>query len=223
MTDKPVVDRSAQGEQDHRLMHREQGAHESHPSAAGLLLAITGEPQTTNAWSSGAAGEHNVGQSLDALADRGVIALHDRRIPGSSGNIDEIAIGPSGVFVIAVERYEGRAAKRDLFGSMFRNRHPGLLDGVCDRTKLVSKMAWQMAVVRNALEEMPGAHFVPGRAMLAFVGAQSSLFRSAFDIDGVWVGWPKDMAKVVSRPGPLDSEMIQRVAGILSYKLNTSR
>jgi hypothetical protein len=223
MIDKGVAGRSAQREHDGRVMRRQEKVRESHPRTGGLLLAVTSEPQTTKAWSTGATGEQIVGECLDALADRGVIALHDRNVPGSTGNIDEIAIGPSGVYVIDVKHYEGRAVKKDLPGSIFRSRLPRLLVGGRDRTKLVSKMAWQMDVVRSALDELPEARFVPGQAMLTFVGAQWGLFRSAFDIDGVWVGWPKEMAKVVSRPGALDSETVQRIAELLSYKLKPAR
>ena len=216
-----VWDRSPQRDPASPVTQREEVG-ESPPRIGGLLLAVTDGPQTTKAWSAGGPGERSVGECLDALANQGVIALHDSNIPGSSGHIDEIAVAPSGVFVIEVKRYEGRPVKKDFPGSIFRSRPPSFLFGGSDRAKLVSKMAWQMDVVRRALEEMPGAYLVPGRAMLTFVGAQWGLFRSAFDVDGIWVGWPKEMAKVVSRPGPLGNEMIQRIAELLSCKLKAS-
>ncbi len=52
--------------------------------------------------------------------------------------------------------------------------------------------------------------------MLAFVGAEWDLFNSAFEIGGVWVGRPKKMAKVVSRPGPLDRQTVRKIADRLS-------
>jgi hypothetical protein len=45
---------------------------------------------------------------LDPLAERGFVILHDRRIPGSKANIDHIAVGPSGVFVIETKNIAGR-------------------------------------------------------------------------------------------------------------------
>ena len=161
--DRGVAGRSVQHEHDRRVMPRHDRVLESHPYTGGVLVAITGEPQT-RAWSTGTAGERIVGECLDGLADRGVIALHDRNIPGSRGNIDEIAIGPSGVYVIDVKHYEGGVVTRDLPGSIFRSRTPRLIIGGRDRTKLVSKMAWQMDVVRSALEELPGRAFCAGKS-----------------------------------------------------------
>ena len=48
----------------------------------GALLTVFGDPQHTRAWGNGAVGERAVARRLDALADRGVITLHDRRVPG---------------------------------------------------------------------------------------------------------------------------------------------
>jgi hypothetical protein len=35
-------------------------------------------------------------------------ALHDRRVPATSGDIDHLVIGPAGVFVMDATRYEGQ-------------------------------------------------------------------------------------------------------------------
>lgn len=56
---------------------------------------VSDEPQSTKAWSRGAAGEEALGGRLnDDLGERGVV-LHDRKIPGSKANIDHIVIGPT--------------------------------------------------------------------------------------------------------------------------------
>lgn len=49
----------------------------------------------------------------------GVIALHDRRVPGTKGNIDHLAVGPGGVYIVDAKRYEGKVERRDV-GSFFR-------------------------------------------------------------------------------------------------------
>jgi hypothetical protein len=62
-----------------------------------LSAAVFGEPQSTRAWAVGAVGEERVASRLQAAADRGVLALHDRPIPGRRANIDHLAVGPAGV------------------------------------------------------------------------------------------------------------------------------
>jgi len=61
-----------------------------YPLLGGLILRLAEERQTTRSYETGAIGERIVGRHLDAVASRGVIALHDRRIPRSSANIDHI-------------------------------------------------------------------------------------------------------------------------------------
>ena len=56
-------------------------------------------PRHIRAWRVGAVGEDKTTAALERLGDSWVV-LHDRRIPGSRANIDHIAIGPPGVFVI---------------------------------------------------------------------------------------------------------------------------
>jgi Holliday junction resolvase-like predicted endonuclease len=73
-------------------------------SAGGLYLIMRSAPDVVS-WREGAAGERLVGAELEALAD--FVILHDRRLVGRGGNIDHIAIGPTGVFVIEVKRWRG--------------------------------------------------------------------------------------------------------------------
>lgn len=58
-------------------------------------------------WERGAAGEELTAQLLAPLADVGWVVLHDRRVPGSSANIDHLAIGPGRVFVIDTKAWRG--------------------------------------------------------------------------------------------------------------------
>jgi len=62
-----------------------------HPRIGGFLLAVTEEPQVVKNWDKGAVGEEKLAAGLDGLADAGVIAIHDRRRPGTTANIDRIA------------------------------------------------------------------------------------------------------------------------------------
>ena len=89
--------------------------------AAGLLIAavlgleLWGTSSHITAYGIGAEGERLTGRVLDKLD--GYVVLHDRKIPGSKANIDHIAIGPGGVFVIETKNYKGEVTIQgdDLF------------------------------------------------------------------------------------------------------------
>jgi hypothetical protein len=58
-------------------------------------------------WQRGAAGEQQTARLLDRLGRDGYVVLHDLAVPGSPANIDHLAIGPSGVFVIDSKQWTG--------------------------------------------------------------------------------------------------------------------
>ncbi|MCD9623943.1 nuclease-related domain-containing protein [Rhabdothermincola salaria] len=166
---------------------------------------MTKDPTATRTYGKGASGERLVGSRLDAVADQGVVALHDRRKPRSRGNIDHIAVTPTGVYVIDTKRYSGRLERRDV-GGWFR-RDIRLYIGGRDRTPLAAAVADQAAAVRCAL----GTEFdgLPVRPALCFVDIDASLLLKPFELDGVLVTWPRALQKTVSRTGPIAAETIE--------------
>ena len=74
----------------------------------GFALALDRLPADAQAWRRGAQGERSTASYLTDLELAGFVVLHDRRMPGSRGNIDSIAIGPSGVWIIETKRLSGR-------------------------------------------------------------------------------------------------------------------
>lgn len=58
-------------------------------------------------WLKGALGEQQTALLLEPLRHEGFVILHDRRQPESSGNIDHIVVGPSGIFVIETKNWQG--------------------------------------------------------------------------------------------------------------------
>lgn len=74
-------------------------------SVIGGWLAL---PQGTVAWRRGADGERRTATYLKPLEQVGFIVLHDRRVPGSRANIDHVAIGPTGVWVVETKSWRGR-------------------------------------------------------------------------------------------------------------------
>jgi hypothetical protein len=161
------------------------------PGIGGLILRLQDEPQSTRAWAQGAAGEEKLAQRLNGLRDQGVQLLHDRRIAGSRANIDHIAIGSAGVFVIDAKRYQGRPQLR---GGVLRPRTEALFVGRRDCTRLVGGVIKQVNLVRSALANA-GHHEVEPRGVLCFVDADWPLFGGDFAINRVDVLWPKKAAE----------------------------
>ncbi|MGE4163981.1 MAG: nuclease-related domain-containing protein [Vicinamibacterales bacterium] len=179
-----------------------------HPLAGRLVNALTPKPQfgaesqATRAWKTGAAGEEEVALALELCAD--VIPLHDRRIPGSAGNIDHLAVTGSGVWVIDAKRYAGKVERRDVGG--FLRTDERLYVGGRDRTKLVAGVVKQCELVRASLHQaaaQPGVGTgVDVRGVLCFVGADWPGWRlKPPRIGGVVCAWPEALASLL-RPPP---------------------
>lgn len=183
-----------------------------------IAKALSDDPQTTRAWKEGAVGEERVAQILqERLGDQAVL-LHDRKVPGTRGNIDHIAIGPSGVWFIDAKRYKGKVEKRDKGGWFSSDLR--LYVGGRDKTSLVEKMGWQHDAVSTAL----GENDVPVHRTLTFVGADWPLFfRKPLQFDEVWVSWPAKLADLIAEPGPLDPDDVERIARHLAEALPANR
>ncbi|WP_273653571.1 nuclease-related domain-containing protein [Cellulomonas fimi] len=199
---------SAAREFERRAAKREERIRAEHPRLGGLILALSDDPQSTRAWSSGARGERVVARSLDTCANERVRVLHDRRIPRTRANIDHIAVAPTGVYVIDAKRYKGRPDLR-VQGGLLRPRTATLTVGGRDCTKLLTGVQKQVELVRAALA--PTHPDVRVRGQLCFVDADWPLFGGAFALDDVDVLWPKKAAQILNRDGPLTDDQIDLV------------
>jgi hypothetical protein len=207
---------SAQREFERRRDKRAQRIREKHPRLGGLILILSEEPQSTTAWEKGAKGEREVGEKLEKLVASGLEILHDRRIPGTRANIDHLAVSTAGVFVIDPKRYRGKVEKRDVGG--FFKKDERLFVANRDRSKLVDGAIWQLATVRNVIgEAIPG--LIPEvKALLCFVDAEWALFQRPLQFGEITVLWPKELIKVLERPGVLSREQVKELAGFLAQK-----
>ena len=147
--------------------------------------------RSVRAWEQGALGEQRVGALLDSLRAHGVAPLHDRRIPGSQANIDHVVVAPSGVWIVDSKNYRGRIQRRG------RRSDLRLYVKGHDRTHLVSGMEQQYAAVRAAMS----AGDVPVHRVLCFTGGEWPFFAKPFDLDGVWITWPKALIDTIKRAG----------------------
>jgi hypothetical protein len=91
-------------------------------AAAGWGLRFRPSPDAC-AWRRGAAGERRTARLLGPLERQGWAVLHDLAVPGSRANLDHLAIGPGGVFVIDSKQYRGRL-QLDPSGRLWHGRYP---------------------------------------------------------------------------------------------------
>jgi hypothetical protein len=174
-----------------------------------ILLAVDDSPRrSTSVWAQGAVGEERVAAQLDALAEVGVIALHDRRIPGTKANIDHIAVTPWGVWVIDAKRYLNK--RPDIVtegGFLGIGGTDRLTVGGRKRDNLVDGMLWQLEKVRSALGETASV-----RGALCFVEADWPLIGGHFSVRGVRVVWPRRLPKELLQtvPPTIDAEAVAR-------------
>jgi hypothetical protein len=86
-------------------------------ASAGVALVFLGayvqRPQTLEAWRIGAEAERKTARYLDGLAEAGCIVLHDRKVPGYGGNLDHVAVGPTGVWAIETKNLAGKVVIED--------------------------------------------------------------------------------------------------------------
>jgi hypothetical protein len=75
------------------------------------------------AWRRGTVGERRTARLLGPLERQGWAVLHDLAVPGSQTNLDHLAIGPGGMFVIDSKQYRGRL-QLDPTGRLWHGRYP---------------------------------------------------------------------------------------------------
>jgi hypothetical protein len=111
------------------------------------------------AWRRGASGERRTARLLAPLERHGWAALHDLAVPGSAANIDHLALGPGGVFVIDSKQYRGRL-QLDALGKLWHGHHP--------LAPTLGAVSWEADQAAQVLPD-PGMAVVP---IVAVHGAQ---------------------------------------------------
>jgi len=171
-----------------------------------------GEQPSTSAWERGSVGERKLGEILAAMD--GISVLHDRRVPGTRGNIDHLVVAPAGVFVIDTKHYAGLIHIR--YRGSFLNRDQRLYVGSRDCSQLAANMAWQVKAVRDVLDSTHDAGSIAVLAVLCFVDGEWPLFTSPEYYKGVRLEGLRSIKKLLADPGPLGPDQIARVNRTLS-------
>jgi hypothetical protein len=206
---------SAAREWKRRHEKRETEIRSRYGKLGGVVLALSEDPHSTNAWAYGAKGERTLGKRLDPLREDGIGVLHDRRIPGSRANIDHLVVAPYGVFVIDAKNYKGRVERRDR-GGWFATDYR-LYVGGRDKTSLIDGMRKQAEAVRTALAAPPEE--VPIIQTICFVAADWSLLARPIQFEAVQVLWPSALGKQLRSEGQLDRTRIGQIERQLALAL----
>jgi hypothetical protein len=202
---------SAQREHDRRAAKREESVKERFGRRfGGLLLAVVDEPQSTRAWAQGALGERKLAEALAGVPD--IVVLHDRRVPGTRGNIDHLVIASGGLFVVDAKRYKGRLQIRDK-GGLFRTEWR-LYVGGRDCSHLADDMGWQVKAVETLLESV-GCR-VAITPVLCFLDVEWPLLFATESFHGVRLASPRSLRKLVTRTQILDAAEIDKLARMLA-------
>jgi Nuclease-related domain len=149
--------------------------------AGGIWLALSEPPQHEKAWAAGSKGEIKVAEAISGLP--GVIALHDRRVRGTKGNIDHLVVSHLGVFVVDAKNMRGPIKIRDV-GGWF---HPDLrlyVNGR-DKSSLAANMEWQVEKVQDALSAADIDPMPPITPVLCFIHGEFPLFGRVDSYNGV--------------------------------------
>ena len=184
-----------------------------------LARTVFPDPQHIRAWESGERGEIAVAKVLDSLASDSIPALHDRRIPQRRSNIDHIAIGPAGVYVIDAKRYVRQRVEVRSFGGLFSPRRSELFVGGQRKAGLLNGLVTQVNAVMEALAELelPTGYLV--QPVLCFIDADWSWFSRNLSVDGVAVVGPRGLKKLIRKAGPLDAQTRQQIHSHLAERL----
>jgi hypothetical protein len=215
---QPDLDRgwpgaSAGREHGRRKDNREERTRKKHPRIGGLLLALCEAPQSEKAFHQGEIGEQKVGVFLEECAvDGPAVVLHDRKMPGGHGNIDHVAVAPTGVFVIDAKAIKGKVGvQTPLFGKA-KLRVRGR-----DRTNLIDGLDRQVAAIRGALEA-GGYQEVPVQGVLCFTDADLPLVGGK-EVRGHLLLYRKGLRKRLQKQGPISSEAMSAIAEALATTL----
>lgn len=181
--------------------------------ATGVALAIAAvigllRPSRSElAWRKGASGERRVGRVLDSLSRKGVVSLHDLSMPGSRANIDHVAVGPAGVFVVDAKRYKGKLEVRSRVSAVWINGR--------DRSHLLHQVRKQADLVERILAQA-GLDDVAVQPVLCFVDTEIPLF-SPKRVNGVVLCTSNTLRRRIppTKSVALSPDQISRVVDML--------
>jgi Nuclease-related domain len=165
--------------------------------------------QPTRAWADGARGERATAHRLRRLERHGYVVLHDLQVPGSHANLDHLAIGPAGVFVIDSKRYVGRLSLGP-DGMLWYGRYP--------LAQQLATAVWATLRVADDLQLPPEVPVVP-----LLVIHRAPVPWGGLTVAGVQVIPPSALADTLGREAILPAAQIELIAGQATARLHPAR
>lgn len=184
-----------------------------------MVLAFSSEPASTANFSRGAEAEIRVARYLTRRCGPEVELLFNRRLSrrGRSGDIDVLAVTPSGVHIVDVKRYQGAKVRIRRTGGLIQPMKEQLLIRGRDQTRLLVSVSQQEQVVRALMSQLPNHAHIQLSTALCFVDADLPLLPEK--IAGTAMLGRRTLVRRLNRPGHLDVETRERLVRHLAHHL----
>jgi hypothetical protein len=162
--------------------------------------------QPTRAWCDGTRGERATARRLHRLERHGYTVLHDLQVPGSHANLDHLAIGPAGVFVIDSKYYRG-PLQLGADGMLWYAGYP--------LAQQLATDVWATLRVTEALQLPPD---VPVRPLMVI--HRAPIPWGGLTVAGVEVIPPSALTDALSRDAVLPAAQVEVIAGQATARLH---
>jgi len=169
---------------------------------SGALLGLVGllllwnrwrpSKAPATAWRRGSEGERLTAIVLETLERRDWVVMHDVALGRTKANIDHIAIGPTGIFVLDSKHWKGRAKfdtrKGWIYGVRLsdtaastlaeRDHVVAVLQDMVEKWRLPVHVAWVMTGVPQPLEEIDGVDVIALRDLISYLTDRPGVMRT---------------------------------------------
>ena len=208
---------SAESEGERRKTKRVEDVRKTYGDHAAAVAEAMAAKEIAGSWGKGSAGESWLAKFVEQKVGDAVIALHDRLIPGTKGNIDHIFVAPTGVWVVDAKAYKGRIVRKDV-GPFWREQNEVYVGGR-KRTNLAEAVNKQVDCVIAALKPDPAAKGTDVYGALCFTESEWALLDRPFQVGNIWVLYPRALRKRLTKKGPLERSAMERLATRLDLSL----
>jgi hypothetical protein len=176
-------------------------------SFAVVAFAVTRLPREALSWDKGARGERRSAEALDPLGERGFVLLYNRLMPDGRGDIDSVAIGPTGVWVIETKNLSGAVEVV----------HDRLFVKDYDRQAMVEQVYREAFAVQQIVGDLLAPAVLMAVPVLCFHGLRAP---KAGSVGGVRVTSGSNLAALLTGGlQKLDPDLVQQIATVLDRKL----
>jgi hypothetical protein len=165
-------------------------------------------PPEALVWGKGARGERRTAEVLDPLQSSGFVILYGRLMPDGRGDIDSVAIGPTGVWVIETKNLSG--VVEVVNDRLFVKDH--------DRQAMVAQVYREAFAVQQIVGDLLAPLNTMVAPVLCIQGTRAPMFDRS--VGGVRIASGGGLARLVtSGPEKLNPDEVQKIAAIADRKL----